>query len=347
MVRLIDEEGDELPHYPLLLRDVHGRTEDVLNRQISFFHEDNNTVVIDPKRAISSVLRGLAMEPKRATDAFFGDDMTLFFGGVVLNDIQRGRDFGVPSYNMMREKLGLEKLNSYLELADGNVVVADALESLYGVDNIDDVDAYVGAFLEAPMQYHELGSLIEASFRDQFTRLRDGDPHWYENRLSREEIDALPTLADLFRDAWGENEMKLLPDNVFKLVGSESVQTQQQARSMELLDGEVVVEWEGEESYVDFTIHVDVPMRGGYFGLGWGSNAMKGAEIWFCEYNPNVLRSLTPCSGEVASNPNEHAFSCCVAPGMNHVRPECDPTYTYLRRWSKERLFSSRLSREC
>ena len=328
LVRLIDENGDRLPYDPMLLRDVHGRTEDVLNRQISFDGE-NNTFLVDPRRAISSVLRGLTVEPKKAPDGSFVDDMTMFLDGVVLRDIQRGRDYGLPSYNAAREHFGLEKIESFLELADGNVLVANALERLYV--SINAVDAYVGAMLERPSAYSDLGKLNEASLREQFTRLRDGDPLWYEARLSQDEIDELPSLSDLFRLAWGTDEMKQVPDDIFSLA-RDSVATTSQAGEMLLFDGEVTVEWQVEQSHIDFTIHVLEPMSGGYVGLGWGTNRMKGAEIWFCEFNAEVPWLLTSsCLDNTGTSSQDvGAFSCCVAPGMKHVRPECDPSYTYL-----------------
>lgn len=327
LVRLIDENGDRLPYDPMLLRDVHGRTENVLNRQMSFEGE-NNSALIDPRRAISSVIRGLAVEPKKAPDGSFVDDITMFLEGAVLLDIQRGRDYSLPSYNLAREHFGLKKVNSFLELADGNVAVAKALESLY--PNIDAVDAYVGAMLESPSKYSGLGSLNEASLREQFIRLRDGDPLWYEARLSQDEIDGLPSLSDLFRLAWGVDEMKQLPDDIFSLGGSSTVATSQ-AGEMILFDGEVTVEWQAEQSYIDLIIRVFEPMSGGYVALGWGSNAMKGAEMWFCEFNADIPSlSTSSCSNSTSPAQDVGAFSCCVANGKKHVRPECDSSYSYL-----------------
>lgn len=33
-------------------------------------------------------------------------------------DLERGRDFGLPSYNKMRQLCGLNKVNSFYELSD-------------------------------------------------------------------------------------------------------------------------------------------------------------------------------------------------------------------------------------
>ena len=68
--------------------------------------------------------------------------------------------------------------------------LASRLEAVYG--SVDAVDAFVGMQAEPHPQGAELGALQRAIWRDQFSRLRDGDRYFYA-------VDpALPVIADQF-----------------------------------------------------------------------------------------------------------------------------------------------------
>ena len=85
---------------------------------------------------------------------------------------------------------------------------------------------------------------------------------------------------------------------------------------------------------IDVTLSILLPMEGpGYLGIGWESTAMNGAHIWFCSVNEDVRQELNPfpddCSAlsySVTGNSTvskRPGFSCCLAPGKHHMRPEC------------------------
>jgi peroxidase len=57
--------------------------------------------------------------------------------------------------------------------------LASRLEAVYG--SVDAIDAFVGMQAEAHPEGAELGALQRAMWRDQFTRLRDGDRYFYAN----------------------------------------------------------------------------------------------------------------------------------------------------------------------
>ena len=244
----------------------------------------------------------------------------------MITNIQRGRDNGIPTYNEAREWFGMERAQSYLDLADGNEVVAKALAGLYGEGNIDDVDAYVGAMLEKPtLDDDVIGPLNKASLRDQFERLRSGDVFYYRNRLSPEEIQELPTLSELIKDAWGEDEMLYFPEDLFAIGNSDQGQgTTSIDGEMELFEGDLTVRWTRTiEEHLDFTITALEQIIGGYIGIGWGSNTMRGAEIWFCESNAEFKPTVEGCNADAQASSNEGPFSCCIAQGKQHVRPIC------------------------
>jgi hypothetical protein len=56
------------------------------------------------------------------------------------------------------------------------------LEALYG--NVNNIDVWVGALAEDHLPGSSVGELIHTVLVDQFTRLRDGDPNWYQNVFS-------------------------------------------------------------------------------------------------------------------------------------------------------------------
>ena len=287
--------------------------------------------------AIMAVLRGLTHDTTKAPDASFVDDMSLFMAGSVAKNVQRGRDNGLPSYNEARAWFRLEPAKSHLELANGTESVAQILEDLYGVGNVDDVDAYVGAMLEAPnSKDDELGPLNMATIRDQWERLRNGDRLYYRNRLTAQEIQELPTFTDLVREAWGAEEMRYFPNETFAIVGvgggmGNEVENTGENR-MELFDGDLQIEWEQEgNEYIDFTMTMpDQRINGGYIGLGWNANTMKGAEIWMC-VSLKSDGSLS-CDSEAAreTQSGDPGFSCCVADGERHIAPDCKSTRNYL-----------------
>jgi hypothetical protein len=145
-------------------------------------------------------------------------------------DIQRGRDHGVPTYNQLRQAYGLapkpgfraltgedsaDPINinnphilDFVSLTDnaGNVfppgseagptkgvrrtTLASRLKAIYG--DVDNVEAFVGAYSEPHVNGTEMGELNLAIWRKQFTDLRDGDRFFYAND------PALPVIRELF-----------------------------------------------------------------------------------------------------------------------------------------------------
>jgi hypothetical protein len=64
----------------------------------------------------------------------------------------------------------------------------------------------------------------------------------------------------------------------------------------------------------------------GYLGVGWRSQVMKGAEIWWCTVNSDAYALETfpdSCDAENKVDLQQKMFSCCVAPGELHVQPVC------------------------
>uniref|UniRef100_A0A8C9RUZ5 NAD(P)H oxidase (H2O2-forming) n=1 Tax=Scleropages formosus TaxID=113540 RepID=A0A8C9RUZ5_SCLFO len=78
--------------------------------------------------------------------------------------VQRGRDYGLPSYNQAREALNLHPL--FRDLAE-----------LYNND-ISKLELFPGGVLES---LDGPGPVFSSIILDQFTRIRNGDRFWFEN----------------------------------------------------------------------------------------------------------------------------------------------------------------------
>ena len=142
-----------------------------------------------------------------------------------VDDVMRGRDHGMPSYNEMRRASGLAPNRSFTDItgestarlghglsidnphimdfvqlrdSSGHLIdpttpdaqedavtgirrttLAARLEAIYG--NVSQVDAFVGMVSEKHVRGTEFGPLQLAMWKDQFTRLRDGDRFFYQN----------------------------------------------------------------------------------------------------------------------------------------------------------------------
>ncbi len=161
----------------------------------AFFNPDllkNDPTLVD------QIFRGLATQKAQQNDAQIVDELrnVLFgppIGGVGLDlltlDIMRGRDHGLPSYT--------ESLSAYLPqvvITSVTQITSDpdlqqALRDLYDIDendpikrfNINDIDLFVGALAEDPVEGMSIGLLTFSVLQDQFRRLRDGDRFFYLN----------------------------------------------------------------------------------------------------------------------------------------------------------------------
>lgn len=171
----LDSHGNEIPEGHLPLREA-------------FFAP---TVITD-EGGIEPLLHGLTKQVMQRIDSKVVEDVRSFLFGqqppgttgldLAALNIQRGRDHGLPDYNAFRIAFGLVPVSSFGEISTDPAVAA-ALFQAYG--NVNDVDAWVGMLAEDHVSSDVLvGPLIRAALVDQFTRLRDGDPSYYQNILS-------------------------------------------------------------------------------------------------------------------------------------------------------------------
>jgi len=200
-IQRIDESGNEIPEGHLSLRDA-------------FFQPQNVAAAgIDP------ILRGVADNTAQAVDSMIIDDVRNFLfgppgaGGLDLAslNIQRGRDHELPSYNDIRESMGLHRIESF----DDPVFKGDSgarLASVY--DSPDDIDAWVGGLSENSYGDSALGETMTLILKDQFERLRDGDRFFYQNQFYGQQLHDLNslTLSDIIKR---NTDIENIQDNVF------------------------------------------------------------------------------------------------------------------------------------
>jgi hypothetical protein len=200
----LDEQGESLAGGPLAMRDAFFNSQPLL------------TDGIEP------YLRGMAAQAAEELDASVVDSLRNFLFGppgaggldLVSLNIQRGRDMGLPTYNQLREELGLEPAMQFADVTS-RPDLQQQLAAAYG--DVDQVDVWVGGLAEEHLPGAMLGETFHAVVRRQFLDIRDGDRFWYENgQLSAEDLSAVrgTRLSDVVR---ANSEIASPPANMFTL----------------------------------------------------------------------------------------------------------------------------------
>lgn len=167
---------------------------------------------------IEAIFRGMSNSTSQDFDTFMAEDVRSFlFGTTVGRDlaalnIQRGRDHGLPSYNEMREALGLGRVTSFEQISSDPEIVA-RLQAAYG--DVDRIDLWVGGLAEDSVGGGIMGETFRAVMIEQFTRLRDGDAFWSQTRgFTQVELRELwgTTLSDVIQR---NGDVTHLQDDVF------------------------------------------------------------------------------------------------------------------------------------
>ncbi|MEO1135660.1 MAG: peroxidase family protein [Pseudomonadota bacterium] len=155
----------------------------------------NAPQILKRRNDLDPILRGLAAQKSQRYDPMIVDDLRNFLfgapgaGGFDLAslNIQRGRDLGVPSYNDMREAMGLGRVSDFDDITS-DPARQDALYKAYG--SVDDIDLWVGGLSEDPVAADgsQLGPLFRKIVAEEFQGLRDHDRFWYKRDLSTAEL---------------------------------------------------------------------------------------------------------------------------------------------------------------
>ncbi|XP_048727888.2 dual oxidase-like [Ostrea edulis] len=166
---------------------------------------DSQHILSYHEHAFEDVMRGMLFQEAEKEDIqIVPDIIDKFFGPLhysrqdhVAYTIMKGRDYGLPDYNTVREKIGLLPVRTFEEinpkLAAENPMLFNKTRQLYG--DVKDLDVFVGGMLETN---DGPGELFKTIIQNQFYNIRHGDWFWFENTKSNifteEEIEKIKNI---------------------------------------------------------------------------------------------------------------------------------------------------------
>ncbi|CAL8356743.1 unnamed protein product [Lota lota] len=148
------------------------------------------SVNIETGQDVDDLLMGMASQIAEEMDNVVVEDLRDYMYGplrfsrsdLVALTIQRGRDFGLPTYSEVRRALDLPPVKTFQEinpeLNSSNPQLFRDVAELYGGD-VSKLELFPGGLLEA---LHGPGPVFSSVVLDQFERIRNGDRFWFENR---------------------------------------------------------------------------------------------------------------------------------------------------------------------
>lgn len=185
---------------------------------------------------ISSLLLGQATTIQRDVDIYASAVIRSAVwdlptrGGIdlVAIGIERAREHGCWNYANARQRFGLPVPASFNEISPEDPALAERIRLAYD-GKMELVDAHAAGLAEAHVDGGNLGALFYASIVEQFERLRDGDPFYFEAkeaRFDQEELQGLRKtgirdllLANSFGLESGDVPLNLWQGGVWKVLG--------------------------------------------------------------------------------------------------------------------------------
>ncbi|XP_037019600.2 lactoperoxidase isoform X1 [Artibeus jamaicensis] len=131
----------------------------------------NNSKLMKQNKMMTGELRNKLFQP---TQKIHGFDLAAI-------NIQRCRDHGMPGYNSWRGFCNLSQPHTLAKLGTvlKNKMLAKKFLDLYGTPS--NIDVWIGAVAEPPVEGGRVGSLLACLIGKQFQQVRDGDRFWWEN----------------------------------------------------------------------------------------------------------------------------------------------------------------------
>lgn len=186
---------------------------------------------------MDDLIRGLTTQHGDKWDSSFSNDIVnhLFeaksnSGGLdlVALNIQRGRDHGLPGYNSYREVCSIGKANDFDDLQD-YIAPEDVqrLKQLYS--HVDDIDLYVGGFLERKHGDSILGPTFKCIIADTFARLKIGDRFFYDLGVEEKTMFSSSQLQEIRKASMARilcdnsERVGFMQPQAFKMAGNSAV----------------------------------------------------------------------------------------------------------------------------
>ena len=114
------------------------------------------------------------------TNFMFPESKQNFGTDLASLNIQRGRDHGVPSYNIYREFCGLRRARHWDDLV-GSFTNETLQKYARTYASPDDIDLWSAGISERPSSRSMVGPVFGCIIGETFKNLRYGDRFWYEN----------------------------------------------------------------------------------------------------------------------------------------------------------------------
>lgn len=132
---------------------------------------------------------GMINQPAQSYDPFLSEDISghlfqppeLAFGhDLAAINLQRGRDQGLPGYNLFREWCGLPRAETFEQL-EPYLSNRTAFQYSRLYKHVDDIDLWSGGISERKLPGAAIGPTFACIIARQFSNTRRGDRFWYEN----------------------------------------------------------------------------------------------------------------------------------------------------------------------
>uniref|UniRef100_A0A671MYW1 NAD(P)H oxidase (H2O2-forming) n=1 Tax=Sinocyclocheilus anshuiensis TaxID=1608454 RepID=A0A671MYW1_9TELE len=202
---------------------------------------NRNNPSLQSSQDVDELIMGMASQIAEREDNIIVEDLRDYMYGplrfsrsdAVALTIQRGRDFGLPSYNQIRESLNMRPVNSWDEI--NPKLYSTQLAELYENDT-SRLDLFVGGLLESQ---EGPGPVFSSIILDQFERIRNADRFWFENiqngLFTEEEIQAIrnTTFHNVLLDVTSAEEGDI-QKNVFFWVNGDPCPQPQPIRASDL-----------------------------------------------------------------------------------------------------------------
>ncbi|KAJ1558736.1 Peroxidase mlt-7 [Nowakowskiella sp. JEL0078] len=241
------------------------------------------------KFGISPFLIGMSKTIQQDPDVYVTRALrnTLFKGNPIdlfANDIQRTRDFGLPSYTQVRKLYGLSVPANFSELTL-NTTISSNIQSVYKDINL--VDALIGGLAEVRSAASNVGPLFKAALVNQFVAIRAGDRFWFENAgvlptdmLAQVKSQTMRNLIVLHtKDEFSTSSEDLLNKDIWHSTSSRSLPYAIPAGFVTIFnDANFVISSKVPSSGSNVTIDIQCSSQGGWCGFGFGAS-MSVAEF--------------------------------------------------------------------
>ncbi|RIA89934.1 heme peroxidase [Glomus cerebriforme] len=239
---------------------------------------------------VPSLVLSLALQLQEEVDVYFSEFMRSYHTvpgpttpavDIAALDIVRSRDHGIPLYNDAREAFGLPRKTSWAQMSS-DPDVQQKLQNTYA--SVDQVEALMGGLAEDHINGGNYGELISASFVETWTRIRDTDRFWYENKevsgFSDDDLSKIHTtrLLDIIKRNTPPDSV--YPDNLW-FVQPPAIPVSlnnEYGYSVLLADG-FSMQWKIDGTDVVFLITVS--SINSWFGIGFNPDgaAMKNTDM--------------------------------------------------------------------